>query len=92
MYSTLISSGKKGKCQIARILARAFANKHQSLAEEIINMSFFFYVDANVGVMTLAIERVHFCLQRKIWIDCLKRSEYRVYGRPSRRGILVTPG
>lgn len=50
-------------------------------------MSFFFYVDANVGVMTLAIERVHFCLQRKIWIDCLKRSEYRVYGRPSRRGI-----
>lgn len=46
-------------------MARAFANKHQSLAEEIINMSFFFYIDANVGVMTLAIERVHFCLQRK---------------------------
>lgn len=28
-------------------------------------MSFFFYVDANVGVMTLAIERVHFVSSEK---------------------------
>jgi hypothetical protein len=46
-------------------LARAFAYKHQSLAKEIINMSFFFYIDANVAALTLAKHHFYFMSSEK---------------------------